>query len=66
MIRIENDCVGCPQGCISCGRKHIPHYYCDECEEEISENDMYDDDGEMLCRECLLDRHAAKPESFSE
>jgi ribosomal protein L32 len=54
MIRYEDDCVGCPQGCINCGRRHMPHLYCDECGDEISADDMYKVDDKMLCRECVL------------
>jgi hypothetical protein len=54
MIVYENDCVGCPQGCINCGRRHTPHLYCDECGDEISTDDMYKVDDKMLCRGCVL------------
>lgn len=56
MIKIEDDCVGCPQGCINCGRRHTPHYYCDNCGDECDPTEMYryDDDDTILCRECLL------------
>lgn len=40
MIRYENDCVGCPQGCINCGRRRTPHIYCNVCGDEID----YDSD----------------------
>ena len=56
MIRIENDCVGpCPQGCIDCGKKRTPHYYCDECGEEVEPEELYEyDDGRQRCAPCLL------------
>lgn len=61
MIEYEDECVGCPQGCIHCGRKSVPHYYCDECEEELDPNDMYGDiDDEIFCRECFLDKYRIK------
>lgn len=47
MIVYENDCVGCPQGCIGCGQDRTPHYYCDVCGEET--------DGEDICEECARD-----------
>lgn len=53
MVRVENDCVGCPQGCINCGRKHVEHFYCDKCGEEDTLYESYN--GEQLCRECLID-----------
>ena len=35
MLRIEDECVGCPpeMGCIgsACENKNVPHLYCDEC-----------------------------------
>ena len=65
MIRIENDCVGCPKemGCLgsSCPYRDVPHYYCDECGEEISclyalqsvwSGGISD---EFYCEECILD-----------
>ena len=55
MVKIENDCVGpCPQGCINCGRKHSPHYFCDECGGEYSPDELYDYEDQMLCQHCLL------------
>ena len=53
MIRYENDCVGCPQGCINCGRRSVQHLYCDKCDEEYDAEDLYDVDGEMLCIDCI-------------
>lgn len=56
MLRYEDDCVCCDLPCINCGRKHAPHWYCDECEDELDPDDLYDFDGEMLCENCLLNR----------
>lgn len=56
MIRYEDDCVGCPQGCIHCGRDHAAHYYCDKCGRESNWDDMHRDlDGGMICRDCLFE-----------
>lgn len=52
MVRYENDCVGCPQGCINCGRKRTPHYYCDKCGTE--ETLYHTEDGDF-CADCILD-----------
>lgn len=52
----EDNCVGCPQGCISCGRKHQLVFECDGCGEQGST--LYEFDGEQLCAECVLDRLA--------
>lgn len=52
----DNFCVGCPQGCINCGRKHdVLVIECDRCGEliydidDVVENEYgYDD----LCKDC--------------
>lgn len=57
MLRIEDECVGCPQGCINCGRRHVTRLYCDECETEVSEpSDLRWFDGKQLCEKCILDK----------
>lgn len=50
MIRFENDCVGCDD-CRSCGAKRVPHFYCDECDEEFMPDELvrYGFGNEMLC-----------------
>lgn len=54
MTKTVNECVGCPQGCVDCGRKHISRSFCDMCGEEIAgdiyEHSIYDE----LCESCLL------------
>ncbi|MDE5763774.1 MAG: hypothetical protein K2N49_01730 [Ruminococcus sp.] len=52
MIKIEDDCVGCPY-CINCGKSRTPHCYCDKCHQEVDELYSYYD--EQLCEKCLLD-----------
>lgn len=54
MIQYEDDCVGCPQGCIDCGRRHTAHLYCDKCGDEFQPEELYDVEGEQLCGECIL------------
>lgn len=54
MIKIENDCVGCPY-CIDCGAKHTPHYYCDKCRSEVEQGELRRYYDEELCEECLLE-----------
>lgn len=49
-FRIEDNCVGCPMGCINCGRRHQHVYYCDHCEDYTDE--LYEYEGQELCWEC--------------
>lgn len=55
MIRIENECVGCPPdiGCIgnSCPYWSVTRFYCDECDNE--EDVLYWWDGQQLCLDCI-------------
>lgn len=57
MVKLENDCVGCPDGipCFgnSCTMKNVPHYYCDKCGDEAK---LYEYEDEQLCEACLLKR----------
>ena len=48
----ENDCVDCGLPCLgdSCPHRNVPHYYCDECDEE---RPLYHFDGQELCIECI-------------
>lgn len=48
---IENDCVGCDIPCVDCGRKHVKHFYCDDCGDE---EQLYEYNGKQLCELCLL------------
>ena len=57
MIRVENDFCGCAvpgYPCLgnSCPKRHVKHFYCDECGRETI---LYEIDGQQLCRECLTD-----------
>ena len=61
MIKYENECVGCPpeMGCLgsSCSYRDVPHFYCDDCGEEI-DGEVYEDDNyEHCCLDCLLRHH---------
>ena len=60
-----NDCVGCPQGCIGCGRQRS--YQVIECDECGDWNEvMYEVEGKDYCESCLfelwLSLHEAEPE----
>lgn len=57
MIKYENECCGCATEsypCLgsSCPNRNVPHLYCDRCGDDCEE--LYDLDGEELCKECLL------------
>lgn len=57
MVLIQNDCCSCASPgfpCIGerCELLHVPHYYCDNCEEEVDE--LYWFDGRQLCADCVL------------
>lgn len=52
-FRIEDNCVGCPMGCINCGRRHQHVYYCDKCDDYCDgDNPLYEYEGQELCWEC--------------
>lgn len=52
----ENDCVGCPQGCVHCGRgRDYKAYFCDGCGEyfrSMSADVAYEHDKGIYCEEC--------------
>jgi len=58
MIRLEDDCVGCPteMGCLGncCPYKNVPVFVCDNCESE-DEEELFVYNGQQLCFKCLLD-----------
>ena len=56
MIRIENECVGCPiELCIGdrCPYLNVPRFYCDDCDDEAK---LYWFDNEQLCLDCIAKR----------
>ena len=59
---IDNFCVGCPQGCIHCGRdRDIRVYYCDDCGENADDDTpLYDWNGQELCFDCVKESLNAK------
>ena len=54
MIRLEDECVGCPPelGCDGdrCPYKNVPRYYCDECG---NEDQLYWFDWKHICLYCI-------------
>lgn len=60
MVRMENDCVGCPQGCVAyCQLRNVPHYYCDVCGGEVDPDELHENtlDGGHICMDCIVDRY---------
>lgn len=53
----ENDCVGCPQGCINCGRKNDYYVFeCDRCGDQTTDSEKFIHDGDSdYCRDCWED-----------
>lgn len=51
---MENDCVGCPQGCIRCGREDDYWVWeCDKCVKTTTEyEDFIHEDGKDYCSDC--------------
>lgn len=50
MMRIEDNCVGCPDYCINCGARRTKRFYCDRCGDE---DKLYRFGGEELCDYCI-------------
>ena len=58
-FRIEDNCVGCPMGCIHCGRSHQHVYYCDRCDTE--NEPLYEaDNGDEVCWDCYKEQYTEK------
>lgn len=55
MTEYENECLGCdvPYMGSHCPNRRVPHYYCDDCGEEI---DIYEFEEEELCIDCIKDK----------
>ena len=45
-----DECVGCPDGCRNCGRKHLLVLRCDGCQEE---KPKYSVNNGEYCEDCL-------------
>ena len=60
MQRMQDDCVDCgrPEYCGSCElNKYAQHFYCDRCGCELDPSEVYDEDGQDLCEDCLKELH---------
>lgn len=57
----EDECVSCDLPCIgsACPNRNVPHYFCDDCEDEFEPEALYYDDvtDEELCATCLLKKY---------
>lgn len=42
-------------GCMDCQEEEI--FICADCGEEVDADDVYEVDGDKLCRDCLCDRY---------
>lgn len=61
MVRIENHCCSCAvpgYPCIgnACCLRRVEVHYCDQCDEEIIDDEIYEVDGNELCEECLKEK----------
>jgi hypothetical protein len=53
MRHYENDCVGCPQGCVHCARERdYIVFSCDKCGDDATP--IYDFNGKELCMNCIF------------
>lgn len=69
MLRIEDHCVGCPDGVpcsgSSCPNRNVPVWYCDEYEREYDRDELRVLDGKQLCYDCFCEEawdSAGEPE----
>ena len=59
MKRIENDCVDCGVVgyCWVCPKSQVTYFCCDRCGCELDPSEVYDEDGQDLCEDCLKELH---------
>jgi hypothetical protein len=60
MIKLENECVHC-DWCMGCGRKKVPRFYCDNCEQEFEPDELYETEDGWQCADCILSRYEKIP-----
>ena len=51
MVIKQTRCDCCVE-CVQCGNKWMEYYACDKCKEP--DDTLYEIDGEMYCKECLM------------
>ena len=59
MVTYENECCDCAvpgYPCLgsSCPNRHVKHYYCDDCRDDVEK--LYLFEGEELCLDCIENR----------
>ena len=59
MVIYENECCDCAvpgYPCLgnSCPNRHVKHYYCNDCRDDVEK--LYRFDGEELCLDCVEKR----------
>lgn len=57
-VKLIDECCNCASPgfpCIGdrCELRHVPHYICDKCEDDVEV--LYWYEGEQLCRDCIFD-----------
>ena len=55
MVKYENHCVDCGLPCIgdACPNRNVLVHYCDKCNDEIPDGDVYGVDNDDWCESCL-------------
>lgn len=58
MVVTENECCDCAvpgYPCLGseCPNRHVKHYCCDKCGEEVEQGELYSYCGEELCIDCI-------------
>lgn len=61
MIKYENQCCNCatdgyPCAGSLCSLREVPVYYCDHCNQEIPNDEIYEVYGEHFHEDCMLDK----------
>lgn len=70
-ITYEDECCACatesyPCMGLECKDRKVPHFFCDKCHYEFDSTELYDDDGDHLCQECLLNKFPTVAEQIDK
>ena len=63
MRKIESDCYDCgleSAVCDHCPQRRVEHFYCDRCNYDMDPDEIYIEDGQELCEDCLKELHRKK------